>query len=118
MAEIIIKTCITFLVIYALIDIAVRAFDFFHNGVNDKNDVFVVVRVKNQEENLEYIIRSLILRLLSHSGGGKIPVILIVDVGSDDKTSEIGMRLSEDYHFIYYTTESKYNEMKKNLFYR
>ncbi len=118
MAEIIMKTFITFLVIYALIDIAIRIIGNFHNDDNDKNDVFVVVRVKNQEENLEYIIRSLIFRLLSQSGGGKIPLILIVDSGSEDKTSEIGMRLSEDYHFIYYTTESKYNEMKKNLFYR
>ena len=116
MAEIILKTFITFFVIYALIDISMRVFRHFFGSETRKSDVFVVIRVKNQEENLECIVRSVIWRFLSQNGGGKLPVILIVDVGSDDKTREISKRLCDDYHFIYYTTESKYNKMKKNLF--
>lgn len=115
MADIIFKTLVTFCVIYSLIDIAARVISVFFNSDLHKNDVFVVVRVKNQEDKIECIIRSLIWKTLSRRGGGKLPIILIVDVGSDDRTREICMRLCEDYRFIYYTTESKYNEIKNKL---
>lgn len=115
MSDVIIKTFVTFFVIYALADIFTRIFKHLFGKEHHKNEIFVIVRVKNQEENLEYIVRSVIWRFLSQSAGGKLPFILIVDMGSNDKTHEISQRLCNDYDFIYYTTEEKFNQMKNNL---
>ena len=116
MSEILIKTLITFLLIYALSDIAVRIFRFFTHNEMHKSELFVVIKVKNQESNLEYIVRSIIWRFLNQNGGVRVPYILIVDMGSDDGTEKIAKKLCSDYEFIYYASEDKYNEMKKHLF--
>jgi len=115
MYEVLLKTFVTFLVIYALIDIVSRFFGFFVKGKNHSGETLVVIKVKNQEANLEYIVRSVIWRFLNKNGGTKVPYILIVDLGSDDSTNVIAQKLSEDYEFIYYATENKYNEMKKQF---
>ena len=36
---------------------------------------------------------------------------MIVDTGSTDSTEKIARKLCDDYGFIYYMTEEKYNEM-------
>lgn len=113
---ILLKSIITVLVIYALIDIlhkTIIAF-FVHEPYKNEN-VFIVIKVKNQESRIEGVVRSLIWKYLSASGGGYIPNILIVDTGSEDSTPEIAERLSEDYSFIHFTTEDKFEQMK-NLF--
>lgn len=115
MFEIIFKTLITFFTVYALIDIFTKVINFFVSEGSQKGETFIVIKVKNQENNLEYIVRSIIWDFLTKSGGTKVPYILIVDVGSNDCTDKIAKRLCEDYEFIYYATEDKYNEMKKQL---
>lgn len=115
MSEIILKTLITFLIIYALIDIVTRVMQWITRSETHKSELFVVVKVKNQESNLEYIVRSIIWRFLNQNGGNRVPYILIVDMGSDDGTDEIAQKLCNDYEFIYYATEDRYNEMKKQF---
>lgn len=115
MWEVITKTFITFLVVYALIDMVTRLVRHFFKGNEHKSEIFVVIRVKNQEAHIEGVVRSVIWRFLSRSGGETIPFILIVDSGSTDATREISQKLCDDYGFIYYMTEEKYNEMKKHL---
>lgn len=115
MYEVLLKTIITFLVIYALIDIVSRIFNHFVKDKNHIGETFVVIKVKNQETNLEYIVRSVIWQFLNKNGGTKVPYILIVDLGSNDSTNVIAQKLSEDYEFIYCATEDKYNEMKNQF---
>ena len=115
MYEILFKTAITFFVIYALIDILTRFYRFLTSENKQQGELFIVIKVKNQENNLECIIRSVIWNFLAHNGGTNVPNILIVDLGSEDSTSLIAEKLCDDYEFIFYTTEEKYNELK-NIF--
>ncbi|MBE7030828.1 MAG: glycosyltransferase [Ruminococcaceae bacterium] len=117
MWEIFLKSLNTVLVVYALVDIISKTFVLvFRKKPTISDDVFVVIRVKNQEQNLECIIRSVIWKNLSRTGGGRVPNILVVDLGSEDATPEIAQRLCDDYGFIYYTTEEQYNGMKDAFF--
>ena len=113
MFNVLFKTIVTFLAVYALIDIAVKFINYkFCPKPYTNEDVFVVLRVCNQEENLERIVRNLIWKNLTLSNGGYIPNIVIVDMGSQDCTRVIGERLSEDYTFIYYMSYEDYDKIK------
>ena len=115
MYEILFKTAITFLVIYALIDILTRFYRLLTPGNKQEGELFIVIKVKNQENNLECIIRSVIWTFLSRNGGTNVPNILVVDLGSEDSTSLIAQKLCDDYDFIFYTTE-KLSQMEVNNF--
>ena len=113
MWDVICKTTVTFLIIYAVIDIIIRVFNYFTTkDPFSKEDVFIIIKVCNQEKNLEQVVRGLVWKNLALSRGGYIPKILIVDEGSDDETRFIGERLSDDYSFIYYTTKDEYDKFK------
>ncbi len=113
MIVIIIKSLLTFLIIYGFVNLIEEVMQFFSNdNKNNNTDAIIVIKVKNSAETLEGAVRSVILRSLKYSYGGTIPDILIVDLGSEDETSEIAKRLCEDYPFIYYTTEELYNKAK------
>ncbi len=116
MVSVIFKSVVVFLVCYALIDIIRRIISaVFSKSPHIKDDVFVVIKIKNKNEHIEGIVRSIIWRSLSSSGGSFVPSILIVDMGSDEKTVEIVKKLCDDYGFIYYTTEDEYTQMKNSF---
>lgn len=107
------KALVTVLVIYAIIHIVsgfVSAL-MYPKPYKDE-DSFVVIKVRNQEKNLEYAVRSVVWQSLSLSRGGYIPNILIVDSGSVDGTREIAEKLCEQYAFVFYTTEDDFEKMK------
>lgn len=113
MQDILFKTIITFLVFYAVIDMVCKAFSLlFVKKPYCNEDVFVILKVKNQETNLEYLIRTLIWKNLSISKGGYVPNVIIVDMGSDDNTRIIGEKLADDYSFIHYMTNDDYIKLK------
>ncbi len=117
MWEIVLKSLVLVLAAYALIDLSKKLIcALFRKRPYLRDDVFVVVKVKNHQEHIEGIVRSIIWRNLSMSGGGFVPNILIVDMGSSDETAQVAERLCKDYGFIYYTTEEKYNQMKDTYF--
>ena len=113
MYQIVFKTIITFFVIYALLDIIMRLIDMI-NGRDEECDesIFIVVKVLNQEKNLEHIIRSIIWKNITCAKGGRLPTVLIVDMGSDDDTPEIAERLARDYSFIHCTDSEEYEKIK------
>ncbi len=107
------KAVITVLVIYAVIDIASRLIGAIISPEPYKNkDAFVVIKVKNQENNIEGVVRAVIWENLKLSRGGYVPGILIVDKGSEDETRNIAERLCSQYSFIFYTTEEQFENMK------
>ncbi len=115
MFDVIFKTFVTFFVVYALIDIFTKLFKCIFASSGGKNELFVVIRVKNQENAIEGVVRSVIWKYLRSSEGGSVPLILIVDSGSTDATRSIALKLCKDYGFIYYMTDEKYKELKKQL---
>lgn len=113
MFNVLFKTVVTFLTVYALIDIVIKFINcrFCPKPYNNE-DVFVVLRVCNQEEQLESVVRSIIWKNLTLTNGGFVPNIVIVDMGSVDCTRIIGERLSEDYTFIYYMSAEDFDSIK------
>lgn len=107
------QAVITVLVIYAVINILSKILiAIFNPEPYNSKDAFVVIKVRNQERNIEGIIRGVIWQNLKMNRGGYVPNILIVDMGSDDATKTISQKLSEQYSFIFYTTEEQFNQMK------
>ena len=110
------KALVTVLVIYALITILGKIIiAIFAPAPYTNRDAFVVIKVKNQEENIEGVIRGVIWHNLKISKGGYVPNILIVDANSNDRTKEIADKLCEQYSFIFYTTEEQFEKMKSGL---
>lgn len=107
------QAIITVLVIYAIINIISKIIvaTFAPEPYNNK-DAFVVIKVKNQEKNIEGIVRSVIWQNLKISRGGYVPNILIVDSGSEDDTKALSEMLCSQYSFIFYTTEEQFERMK------
>ena len=113
MLMVVFETIITFLVVYAIIEMATKIFNFFK--VKDKKEIYIFVHVKNQESSIEFIIRTAIINYLSSYGGRVVPYIVIVDKGSDDRTEEISRKLCSDYDFLYYTTEENYEKFRRDI---
>ncbi len=108
------QAVVTVLVIYAVINIISRIIvAIFVPEPYNKKDTFVVIKVRNQEKNMEGIVRAVIWQNLKVSRGGYVPNILIVDSGSEDDTKAIAEKLCNQYSFIYYTTEEQFERMKK-----
>lgn len=107
------QAVVTVLVIYAIINILCKlAVSIFSPEPYNSKDAFVVIKVRNQEKNIEGIIRGVIWQNLKMNRGGYVPNILVVDMGSDDATEMIAQKLAEQYSFIFYTTEEQFNKMK------
>ncbi len=115
MSIVVYKTIITFLVVYALMEMAAKLFGFFTKEPKDGNELFIFIHVKNQENSIEYIVRCTILNYLCSYGGRTVPYIVIVDKGSTDRTGEISEKLCRDYDFLYYTTEEEYRDFKNHI---
>ena len=115
MFDILLKSVVTVLVIYAIIDI-VKNFIFYFAGIKryGDNNAFIAIKVKNNDEELEGVVRRIIWQELKLTNGGYVPTILIVDMGSTDDTQKIALKLCDDYDFIYYTTEDEYIKIKEN----
>lgn len=110
------KSVITVLVIYAVITIFEKIITaIFVPEPYKKQNVFIVIKVKNQGKNIEGIVRSIIWKNLKMNQGGYIPNILIVDRGSKDDTRIISEKLSDDYSFVFYITEEQFEKMKDSF---
>lgn len=70
----------------------------------------LVMFVKNREESVEGMVRSAVWRALSKSGGRTVNDIVVVDLGSEDETFEILMRLQSEYEFLYAMRREQYIE--------
>lgn len=115
MWEIILKSLNIVLVVYALVTLVTRLFFWGTKKEYYKEDYFVILNIKNSQEHIEGIIRSIIWRSLSVSGGGLVPNILIVDKGTTEETLKIINNLMNEYGFIYYVTEENFEKMKKSF---
>lgn len=61
--------------------------------------IYFIIAVKNQEEQIEGFMRSILFRVL-YGKEENINDIIISDLGSTDNTKEILEKLQEDYKFI------------------
>ena len=114
MIDILLKSFVTLLVFVFVFKISIKIIHFFLEDKENK-EIFLFIHVKNQENNIEYIIRTTIFNYLHQYGGRLVPYIVIVDKGSEDKTFEIAKKLCDDYDFVYYTTSDEFENFKKQI---
>ena len=79
--------------------------------LNSKSEFLIVVTVKNQQDDIEGIVRSIAWKSLNGLGHSCVPTILLVDLESTDETPKILERLSNDYDFIKVTNRQGYIDL-------
>ena len=78
------------------------------------SDMYVVLTVKNQQDTVEGLLRSVVWQNLHRENGGNIPQIVVIDLGSIDDTPNILKRIADDYKFVHITDRDGYiNWIKK-----
>lgn len=87
------------LAIYGLIEIIKTIFNSFTYTNFKDNGVYIVIAVKNQEDKIEGVIRSILFRIL-YGKEENINDLIIVDLDSTDRTHDILSRLQSDYKEI------------------
>lgn len=116
MINIIMQSVICFLVVYAIIQIGINIYNkLLNTEVEEKDDLYIIITVKNLEDKIEGIIRSIVWKNLNTKQGGRIPNILVVDLGSDDETPLILERLCKEYSFIQVTDKNSYSKFIEDI---
>ena len=94
----------------------INFYEWLHNmKIKRNDDVYIIITVKNQQETIEGIIRSVVWKSLNNSNGGIVPNILVVDMGSTDETLNILKRLNIEYNFIEVTDSKNYAKMLEKI---
>lgn len=86
-------------------------FEFFRKKEEDQ---LIVITVKNQQDHIEGILRSVVWKSLNHKRGRQVPNILVVDLGSTDDTYTILERLCKEYQFLAVTDKQGYIDLLLN----
>ncbi len=115
--NILLQSVFCFFVVYGVIQMGINIYRELCNVYFVKNeDVYIIITVKNQQDTIEGIIRSIVWKSLnSKRGGGIVPNILVVDMGSTDETPEILERLCVEYDFIEVTDNVEYTKILEKL---
>lgn len=85
--------------IYGFIEVVKTIyFTLIHTNLNS-NGIYLIVAVKNQEEKVEGVLRSILFRFI-YGKEENINNIIVTDLNSTDKTPEILSKLQKDYEII------------------
>ena len=90
-------------------------FGLFVTIGKEKNEPCVVLTVKDQQETVEGLIRSIVWQNLHTNNGGRVPKIIVVDLGSRDNTPAILEKISQDYDFVQITDKEGYIELIQKM---
>jgi hypothetical protein len=88
------------LAIYGLIEITIVIFNSISIKKSEINDMYILIAVKNQENSIEGIIRSIILKNIYYKKDELFNNIIVADMGSVDSTMNILLKLSQEYEFL------------------
>ena len=99
MLDFIINGIIWTLALYGLIEIVKTVCYICTYTKLESHGIYFIIAVKNQEEKIEGIMRSILFRIL-YGKEEYIDNIIVTDLGSTDKTKEIVEKLSKDYKAI------------------
>ncbi len=80
----------------------------FEEGRKHLNSPYLVITAKNQQENIETTIRSLIWKSYRLLNEANLFDIVVVDLGSDDDTPVILRQLEEEYDFLHLYSKQDY----------
>lgn len=88
---------------------------FFTALRREENEPCVVLTVKDQQDSVEGQLRSIVWQNLHAQNGGRVPKIVVVDLGSSDATPQILQKIAKDYDFIEVTDREGYIKRIKEL---
>jgi len=108
MLDILIASIFWFFAIFGMIQMFKYLSEMIGTLFETKSEIVIVVTVRNQEENIENIIRSIVWKHLNGNRNGVIPTILVVDMDSTDNTMIILKKLCYEYEFIKVTNRQGY----------
>ena len=77
-----------------------------HPSQKEIHPIFSVLSVKNCEDSIEGIIRSIAWK--TSTNNEKSYHLVVLDTGSDDKTLDILKKLSQEYDFVHPMRKSEY----------
>ena len=99
MTDIILNGILWTLALYGLIEI-IKTIIYIITYTDLKSDgVYLIIAAKNQENKIEYILRSIFFRLC-YEKETNFKNIIVTDLDSTDNTMEIISKLNKDYDFI------------------
>ena len=111
--EFIFYTVISFLSVYGLVELIIYILDFVYDIKTLKDKIiYTVVAVKNEEERIENIVRTLLVKTLKNGSGVADHRLLVVDMGSEDATYEMLKLMEEDKNGL---ISVRYDELLKEL---
>lgn len=93
---------------FALFGIIQMVKSIYNEVLKNKNEFFIVISVKNQQDYIEDIIRTTVWKSLNRLGGSEVPQIYVVDCGSTDDTVKILEKICNDYDFITVLSREEY----------
>ena len=102
------------LALYGLFEIIRTIMIYFstYKGKKSKG-IYIIIAVRNEEENIEGFIRSMVFKIL-YGKDESIKQIIVLDLNSEDKTQEILQKLSDDYECINYMNLEEVSKFYKN----
>lgn len=83
-----------------------------YTKLNSKG-IYLLVAVKNQEENIEYFLRNMLFKIIY--GRDEIKNILVVDLNSEDNTKKIIEKLEKEYEQINLLNLRECKELLENI---
>ena len=111
--EFVFYTLISFLSVYGLVELIIYIIDFVYDVKTLKDKViYTVVAVKDEEERIENIVRTLLVKTLKNGSGVADHRLLVVDMGSEDNTYKMLKMMEEDKNGL---ISMKYDELLKEL---
>lgn len=109
----ILQVIVWILAIYGFIEIVISVVNSIIFVKNNIKDAYILIIVKNQEDTIEGIIRSIIFKNIYNKNENVFDNIIVADMGSTDNTLNILKRLSEEYSFLKVISCDNSNEFLK-----
>ena len=111
--EIVISIIIWTLALYGLFEIIKNiVYICTYTKLNTKG-IYLLVAVKNQEENIECFLRNVVFRIIY--GKEEVENIIVVDLSSKDNTKKIVENLEKEYEQIKLLNWKECRELLENI---
>jgi hypothetical protein len=88
------------LAIYGFIEIVMSLLNSYVLVNNNLDDMYIFIAVKNREESIESIVRTIVFKNIYYRNEELFSNIIIADMGSTDRTLDILRKLAREYEFL------------------
>lgn len=100
--------------LYGLFDLIKQIISMYTYTNMKEDGIYIIVAVKNQEENIEGFLRSILFKIL-YGKEECIKDIIVADLNSTDKTKEIIDKISTSYECIKITNWKECKDIIDNI---